>query len=346
MKRYKILHITDTHIRHNGRLFYSTGKKINNGLILNGHNVLNISDRDITYQKKNIFDINGKKYLLRTIYENIENFKPHIIIFGHVDRISYLDFLELKKRYNKIKFSQWFIDPLVEHGPDYKKNISRFYLKYQFCDANFITTSPKVLDFVNIKNTFFIPNPIDPSIDIYKNYKEDKIYDIFIAISHGQHRGILKKNFIDERVTFIKKLTTGVKYNIFGFKNDPIWGQKFFDELNKCSMSINISRGNPIKYYSSDRLASLLGNGLLVFIHEDYQYKHFFNDDEIVTFKSISELNKKIQFFKKNNKLLKKMAANGHKKAHRIFNNKIISQYIVDRTMGDKIKKKYIWMNG
>ena len=51
MSRIKILHITDLHFRHNGRLFYSTGKKINNGLILNGHNVLNISDRDATKQK-------------------------------------------------------------------------------------------------------------------------------------------------------------------------------------------------------------------------------------------------------------------------------------------------------
>ena len=346
MKKYKILHITDTHIRHNARLFYSTGKKINNGLILNGHNVVNISDRDITNQRKNIFDISGKKYLLKIIYENIENFKPDIIIFGHVDRLEYLDFLELKKRYNKIKFSQWFIDPLVKHGPDYKKNISRFYLKYQFCDANFITTSPSVLDFVDIQNTFFIPNPIDPSIDIYKNYKEDKTFDIFIAISHGQHRGILKKNFIDDRVTFIKKLTKVVKYNIFGYKNDPIWGQKFFDELSKCSMSINLSRGDPIKYYSSDRIASLLGNGLLVFIHEDYKYQDFLNNNEFVTFKNISDLNKKIKFFKKNSNLLKKIAANGYKKAHKIFNNKTISQYIVDKTMGNKIKKNYIWMNG
>ena len=51
----KILHITDMHFRHKGRLFYSTGKKINNGLILNGHNVLNISDRDLTKQKKKYF---------------------------------------------------------------------------------------------------------------------------------------------------------------------------------------------------------------------------------------------------------------------------------------------------
>ena len=59
----KILHITDMHFRHKGRLFYSTGKKINNGLILNGHNVLNISDGDLTSQKKNIFDFYNKKYI-------------------------------------------------------------------------------------------------------------------------------------------------------------------------------------------------------------------------------------------------------------------------------------------
>ena len=31
--------------------------------------------------------------------------------------------------------------------------------------------------------------------------------------------------------------------------------QQFFDELSKCSMAINLSRGDPIKYYSSDRKA-------------------------------------------------------------------------------------------
>ena len=65
MKKIKILHITDLHLRHNGRLFYSTGKKINNGLILNGHNVLNISDRDITSQKKKYIWYRVKKIFTR-----------------------------------------------------------------------------------------------------------------------------------------------------------------------------------------------------------------------------------------------------------------------------------------
>jgi len=346
MNRYKILHITDLHFRHKGRLFYSTGKKINNGLILNGHNVLNISDRDVTSNNKNIFDFYNKKYLLKLILENIENFKPDIILFGHVDRLDYLNFLKIKTSYKKIKFAQWFLDPLIKDGPDYEKNKTRFFLKYQFCDTNFITTSPNVLDFADDYKTFFIPNPIDPSIDIHKNFLTNKEFDLFIAISHGQHRGILKKNFIDDRVKIINKINKKIKSNIFGYINNPIWGQKFFNELSKCSMALNLSRGKPIKYYSSDRLASLLGNGLLTFVHEKYFFQNFFNDDELITYKNIHDLNKKILYFKKNPNLLKKIASNGHTKAHKIFDNKVISKFIVDKTMEQKIYKKYVWMNG
>ena len=142
MNNYKILHITDLQLRHNGRLFYSTGKKINNGLILNGHNVLNISDSEYFQVEEEIkFDIGSKNFLLDQIIKNIENFKPDLILLGHVDRIDYESFLNIKEKYNSIRFAQWFLDPLIKQGPDYEKNKNRFFLKYQFCDANFITTS-------------------------------------------------------------------------------------------------------------------------------------------------------------------------------------------------------------
>ena len=345
MKKIKILHITDLHLRHNGRLFYSTGKKLNNGLILNGHNVLNISDRDITSQKRNIFDIGSKKYLLKQILKNIENFKPDLILFGHVDRLDYESFLEIKEKYNNIRLAQWFLDPLNIKGPDFEKNKNRFFLKYQFCDANFVTTSVDVLDFANQNKTFFIPNPIDPSIDRYRNFNTKKPIDMFIAISHGQHRGILKRDFVDDRVKLINKLIKKISYNIFGYKNNPVWGQNYFDELSKCSMSINLSRGEPIKHYSSDRIASLMGNGLLTFIHEKYEFNDFFNKKQIVFYENIKDLNKKILFFKKNSNALKKIAENGCKAAHKIFNNKIISDFIVKKSMGIKINSNLKWIN-
>jgi len=341
-KKIKILHVSDMHFRHNGRLYYSTTRKLNNGFILNGCNVLHISDRDITNEKKNIFDIGSTKYLLKKIIENIKNFKPDLIIFGHVDRLKYIDFLQLKQSFQNIIFSQWFIDPLGKYGPDYEKNKERFFLKYQFCDSNFLTTSPDALDFVD-KNCYYIPNAVDPSIDVLQNYKYDNDYDIFLAVSHGVHRGILKRNFYDHRIEFIKKLTKKSKNNIFGHHKNPIWGSNFFEELSKCNMGINLTRGKAIKYASSERMASLLGNGLLTFEHASYGYQDFFKKDEMIFYKNIDDLNSKILFYKKHNNLRKKIAYKGYIKSHRIFNNKIVSEYIINKSIGLKFNKDYIW---
>ena len=72
----------------------------------------------------------------------------------------------------------------------------------------------------------------------------------------------------------------------------------------------------------------------------------FYNKKEIVTYKNIQDLNKKIIFYKNKPRLLRDIACRGHKKAHRIFNNKIVSDYIVKRSMNLKINYKLPWING
>ena len=111
-------------------------------------------------------------------------------------------------------------------------------------------------------------------------------------------------------------------------------------------MGINITRGKPIKYYSSERMATLLGNGILTFEHKGYQYQDFFNHNEMIFFDNARDLNSKILFYKKNNKLRKKIARNGYKKAHKIFNNKIIAEFMVKKTLGEKIINKQVWHDG
>ena len=41
-----------------------------------------------------------------------------------------------------------------------------------------------------------------------------------------------------------------IKYNILGISNElPKWNYNFYDELIKCKMSLNLSRGKPLKYH-------------------------------------------------------------------------------------------------
>ena len=55
-------------------------------------------------------------------------------------------------------------------------------------------------------------------------------------------------------------------------------------------MALNLSQGKPLKYYSSDRIAQLIGNGLLTFIDEKTKYNDFFSKDEVVFYKNQNDL--------------------------------------------------------
>ena len=342
--KLKIIHITNFNLRYFGRLQYNTGIRINNGLIRLGHNILSLSDRDLISYTKSIRDPSGAKYLNKLISNSIINFKPDLIILGHADRVN-IDVLNEAKNKNKsLKISQWFLDPLSRKGPDYEKNKFRVIEKSKICDTSFITSDPKSLDFT-IKNSFFMPNPCDLSLDYLKNYEMNPEHDLFYAISHGVHRGILRPGKTDERETFIKKLKSKCKeiafdtYGMFGIQ--PVWGDEFLTKLSNSKMALNLSRGKPLKYYSSDRLAQLMGNGLLTFINKDTQYGDFFNNNEMIFYSNIDDLSEKIIKYSKNDKDWRKIAKKGHRKYQKYFNSTKISNYIIDKTFG--IKSKYYW---
>ena len=101
-------------------------------------------------------------------------------------------------------------------------------------------------------------------------------------------------------------------------------------------MGLNLSRGKPTKYYSSNRIASIMGNGLLTFIDKKVQMNDFFSKQEIVFYNDISDLADKIKFYSNNEKLRKKIAKNGKKKYFKLFNEVKISKYVLDISLGNK----------
>ena len=168
---------------------------------------------------------------------------------------------------------------------------------------------------------------------------------MFYAISHGVHRGILRPGKLDERELFIKKLLKHCKdtnFDIYGmFNRQPIWGHDFLDKLSNSKMGLNLSRGKPVKYYSSDRIAQLIGNGLLTFIDAKTKYGDFFTNNEIIFYDGIEDLSQKIKKYKKNDKDWRRIAKNGYKKYHKYFNSNIVAKFIIDKTLG--IRSKYYW---
>ena len=340
------MHITNLNNRFDGRLHYNTGRRLNNGFIRNGHNVLTVSDRDIIHHNKGLKDFSGIKSLQEKIIETFNNFKPDLLVMGHADRVSTNTLYRLKEIDKNIKMSQWFLDPLSKYGPDHLNNSNRILDKIEYMDTTFLTTDPKSLD-IGLKNSFFMPNPADRSFETLNNYEKDCPFDVFFAMSHGVHRGKLKSGKGDNREIFINKLIKKNKdiiFDVFGMnKVQPIWADQFLQKIANSYMGLNLSRGKPIRYYSSDRIAQLVGNGLLTFIDEKTYLSDFFSNKEMIFYKDIDDLSFKLNKFKKDKKTGRMIAKNGKKKYLKNFNSEIVSDFIISKTFERKSKNRFIW---
>ena len=347
-KSLRILHVTNFNERLDGRLFFNTGRRLNNGFIRLGHSVLGFSDRDIQKYYKSLKDLKGSNALNDKLKKTCYNYKPDLIIIGHADLISKEQISELKQDNPNTKFAQWFLDPLNKKGPDYIRNKQRILDKIDLMDGTFVTTCPSALNFLpNNRKSFYIPNPSDTSFETLNNFEKSCSVDVFFALSHGVHRGRLKSGKTDDRIDFLndlKKITPDVKFDLYGINNvQPIWADHYFKTIAKAKMGLNLSRGEAIKYYSSDRITQIIGNGLVCLIDEKTQYSNFFEKDEMVFYKNVSDLSEKIQRISRDEKLRKQIAKKGKAKYMKYFNSNNVAQYIIDQTLEIKTKNNYLW---
>jgi len=142
------------------------------------------------------------------------------------------------------------------------------------------------------------------------------------------------------------KLNSEIKFNIFGMDNkQPIWAENFKNELSKTKFALNLSQGSSLKFYTSDRFAQLVGNGILTFVDEKSQLNKFFSNNEIIFYKNVKDLSLKLNKYKVNDKLRIRIAKNGMKKYHKYMNSMIVSKYMINKTLDINKKEKFFWEN-
>ena len=339
--KLRIINIYNTGQKSNHRLYnISLGKKFTNGFIRNGHDVIEISDRDYIRQNRSLSIKNNRSKFQEYFIETFKNYNPDLIFFGHTKNINLETFDTVKSINSNLLISQWNEDPMMPSLSYSSENIRNLAEYSNYVDHNFITTHPSVLAKYKhkIKNLHYFFVPVDKNIECFDVSKLNPQKDLFYAMSHGVNRALLKPGKIDDRVNFLDKLVkklVNIDYDFYGYENvEPIWGDNFYKALINSKMGLNLSRGLPSKYYSSNRIASLMGNGLLTFIDSRTYLNDIFKKDELIFYNSINDLSDKIKFYKSKTKLRNKIAAKGKRKYFKLFNEKRICDYITKTITG------------
>lgn len=139
-------------------------------------------------------------------------------------------------------------------------------------------------------------------------------------------------------------MNQNLKFDVYGMNGiQPIWANEFIQKISNSYMGINLSRGEPIKFYSSDRIVQLIGNGLLTFIDKKTELNKFFTNKEIIFYNNISDLSEKLNKYSVDKVSGKKIAKAGKQKYMKYLNSTIVSKFIVEKTFLPNNKSKYLW---
>ncbi len=337
----RILHISNFNEKNNHRLFnISIASKLSNGFIRNNCDVINFSYRN--YLSNNFFP-----KLDKDIIEISNNYKPDLLLLGHNNILS-KNTLEIIKN-KKTNIGLWYEDHVVNYGPNWQNNLNLIEKNHELIDKYFITTHPSVIKTKINKNKLnYLPIPVDPNIENLKIYNNKHRYkDLFFALSHGVNYGKLRNKSNDEREIFLNNIlnmNNQIKFHILGINKDtPKWNFDFYKEISYCKMALNLSRGKPLKFATSNRIASYIGNGILTFINEKVQFQKLFNSDELITYKNENDLIEKILDLKDDLNRINKISKKGKDKYFKIFNNSIVADSITSVALETSPKYNYVW---
>jgi hypothetical protein len=336
----RILHIAYQQIKRFGKTRVNWAQKLSYGLIKNDHFILDFSDRDIAsfYGPLKIRDL-GKKKANSLLLETVENFKPDLIIAGHCDIITN-ETLAIAKRMSGAVLVHCNLDPLFVPS-----NVERIRYRAEVSDAVFVSTGDTELkQFEDTgKRFYFMPNPVDASIETRNNSAiagADLPTDLVFCSNSNELTRRLEivgylKNHLDPQVNF-------KTYGSFG--EPPVWGIDYDNALWQSKMALNLNRQEGDYWYSSERMAQLGGNGLLVFTHRSGGFSDLFPDESLVYFDREEDLKEQVERFNQDDHMRQAWAANTRAFLHNEMNTQKFAQFIVEASVEQGYSHPYVWV--
>lgn len=337
----RILHVAHQQWRKYGYNRVSWAQKLYFGLIRNLHCVQAFSDRDIAAFEApfGIRDL-GKRKANKRLLQTIEAFEPDLIIVGHCDIITNETLTTARKISPHLVIAGCNNDPLF-----IPENADKITQRCKVVDAMFVSTGlTKLQTFTGQRaKLFHMPNPVDPGIEADNVTLKDELpTDLIFCSRETSHtsRGLL--------VNYLKKsLPQEIRFSTPGsFGEANVWGRDYEHALSQSKMGLNLNRQEGFDWYSSARMAQLVGNGLLTFTHSDAGFERMMPEETLVYFSTQEQLRDLIVEFHLDDAKRKQWGQNARDFFHREINSTLYAQYIVEATMQLPYSHDYVWLEG
>lgn len=338
----RILLIDNLLIRRYGKLRMGPGRALACGAVRGNHRLCEFSDRDMARFFCMGIQPFGKNKTNKMLFKTAMNFRPDAILMGHCDFIENDTLDAIRRALPRVRIAHFNVDPLCDAHPQEQMR-ARMYS----CDALFATTASAqyLRPFVTGKNVVaYIPNPADSALETLDNslFPADSFAsDLFYA---GNPR------VGDPRLDFLTRLRatlshTPLRFNLVGMFGTPsvVGGAAYDTLLAQSKMGLNVNRYFDMKWYSSDRIAHLMGSGILSALYDGDDLQHFFSADEALWFHDVPDLVEKLLWFNTHDDERATVAAAGRQRYHAMFSGERILRFMLEILFQTSPSESYEW---
>ena len=334
----RIVHVDNLRLHHYGREKFFTGRKLLHGLIRNNWRVCAFSDADVAYFEAPLHVREfGLRIANRRLIETCDSFRPDLVILGFCDIIRNATLRAIRDLLPGVRIACWNVDSLWQ-----ERNIGRLRLRMDYADALFVTTGGETLrQFCTARNVVaYMPNPTDPAVDDQDNSAKTA-FDRDLVFCSGRPPE-------DPRYAFVGRLHETLRgqlrFESFGLHGRPaVWGRAYEEVLAGSKMGLNLNHIEDWPLYSSDRIAQLMGNGLLTFLWDKGDMRRLFDDRHAVFFRDADHLAAQVRAFHADDARRRAVAAAGRAWYHEHYSAERVARFIAETTLGLPYSHAYTW---
>ncbi len=338
----RVLLVDNLLIRRYGRLRMGPGRALACGAVRGNHRLCEFSDRDLARYMGFGIRALGEWRVNGALLETARNFRPDAVLLGHCDFIRNATLDAIREAVPGVRIAHFNVDPMCDAHPQ-----AQMRERMASCDALFATTAgaERLRPFLTGRNVVaYMPNPSDPALETLDNSARpagDFACDLFYA---GQPRPG------DPRLEFVRRLTealarTDLRFALVGMGGRPpvVGGAAYDTLLAGAKMGLNINRYFGMKWYSSDRIAHLMGSGILTAVYDGDQMQRFFSEREALFFHDVPDLVERLRWYQAHDEARRAVAAAGRAAYHARFGGERVLRFMLETLFGRAYSEPYEW---
>ncbi len=313
---------------------FAIRQKLGRAAVRAGHMVVEFSDRAVsrTHAPLRIRRL-GLRACNALFLRMVDEVRPELILLHFADDIANATLNKARRLSPGVRIADINIDPLPS-----PRTRERLLMRRDAVDATFVTTAGEALRAFAGRHCFvaFMPNPVDAAVETGRAFEmSEPACDLVFPTGDDSPRQIGAASVRpSDLAAELRRRLPDLRLSTPGLGQPRLRGRAYFEALEGAAMGLSLSRYSDQPLYASDRMAHMLGSGLLGFVDARTGFQSLYGPDELATYADIDALKRQLQVFKGDDARRRAVAEGGWRRTFALFEAGRVFAYLLAQLDG------------